>query len=91
MVLVYAEVSLAHLVEARGDHLVDNDDLFRAADVDARAEGGDSGIGAAVWLRQIVRRELYESIDLHSDSQLHRSCGIVTVSTWAKIRVGTTA
>jgi len=60
-------------------HLVNNDDLFRVADVDARSEGGDSGIGAAIWLRQIVRRELCKSIDLDGDSQLHRSCGIVTV------------
>ena len=84
MVLVSAEVNPAHRVEARVNHLVDNDDLFRVADVDARSEGGDSGIGAAIWLRQIVRRELCESIGLDGDSQLHRLCGIVTVKRWAK-------
>jgi len=39
MVPVSAEVNPAHFVEARVDYLVDDDESFRVADAEARAEG----------------------------------------------------
>jgi len=78
MILVSVEVIPAHLLEARVDHLLDDDDFFRVAVADARADGG-CGIGAAIWLRQIVGRGLCEPIDLEGDSQLHCWCSIATV------------